>query len=219
CAVRKRTPRFPVTPSFRKEHDGKCVLQNKSGQNSEFDGDIECAAILTLTEASQRGGLPHISQPPFQTDHLESTHFQSWKTMLSQSEMGKANLIGTAIGKHSFEGSLVTKGAENGDYTSDGSALRDVKGVHMVEVYQKGKRVHSKKEKVDEISIDEFDDVQEACSGSENDLNLSKVKGEVIEVANPKTEHSSPLGKRKRSKRLFIGGILYSIFSIANVLP
>ena len=88
-----------------------------------------------------------------------------------------------------MEVSLGSKGTENGDYTKYTSALTE-----------KGKRVYSKKEKVEDIRINQFDNGWEAFSGTENGLN-GDVKDEDIEVANPKIEHSSSLGKRKRSKK------------------
>ncbi|KAL7205231.1 hypothetical protein ACSBR2_018211 [Camellia fascicularis] len=202
CTVRKRTPRFPVTYSSRNDGNDNYVSPNKRGQRLELDDDVEHVVALALTQASQRGGSPQVSRSPFRTDHMKSSPIQSW---LSQSEMGRARLCGPAIEEDCLEGSLGSRGAKNGDYARNTSALTD-KGVGIVDIYQKGKKVYRRKGNVEDIRINQFDDGREACSGTEEGLNVSDVKGGVdIEVTNSKIEHSSSLGKRKRNKKLFFG--------------
>ncbi|KAL7235191.1 hypothetical protein ACSBR1_018644 [Camellia fascicularis] len=202
CTVRKRTPRFPVTYSSRNDGNDNYVSPNKRGQRLELDDDVEHVVALALTQASQRGGSPQVSRSPFRTDHMKSSPIQSW---LSQSEMGRARLCGSAIEEDCLKGSLGSRGAKNGDYARNTSALTD-KGVGIVDIYQKGKKVNRRKGNVEDIRINQFDDGREACSGTEEGLNVSDVKGGVdIEVTNSKIEHSSSLGKRKRNKKLFFG--------------
>lgn len=100
-----------------------------------------------------------------------------------------------------FEGSVGSRGAENGDYGKDTSSLVDMEGVGTVEVHRKGKKFYGKKEKVED------DDGGEACSGTEEGLNVSSLKGKVdVEVSNARTDRVSPQSQRKRSKKLFFGG-------------
>lgn len=102
-----------------------------------------------------------------------------------------------------FEGSVGSRGAENGDYGKDTSSLVDMEGVGTVEVHRKGKKFYGKKERVED------DDGGEACSGTEG-LNVSSLKGKVdAEVSNAKAERVSPQSQRKRSKKLFFGGTFY----------
>ncbi|GFZ02984.1 trypsin family protein with PDZ domain-containing protein [Actinidia rufa] len=197
CAVRKRTPRVPVTYSFRKDDNDNHDSPNKSRRNSQLDDDVEHVAALALTEASLSEASPQVSPSPFKQDHMKPSPFQSLETKHSQPETQPekswAKLLGSAIKKDGLEVSLGSKGIENGDYTRYISALTE-----------KGKRVYSKKEKVENIRINQFDNGWEAFSGTENGLN-GDVKDKDIEVANPKIEHSSSLGKRKRSKKLLFG--------------
>ncbi|XP_057499348.1 protein ALWAYS EARLY 2-like isoform X1 [Actinidia eriantha] len=193
CAVRKRTPRFPVTHSFRKDDNDNHDSPNKSSRNSQLDDDVEHVAALALTEASQGEGSPQVSPSPFKSDHMKPSPFQSRERKHSQPEKSRAKLHGFAIKKDGLEVTLGSKGTENGDYTRYKSALTE-----------KGKRVYSKKEKVEDIRINQFDNGWEAFTGTESGLN-GDVKEEDIEVANPKIEHSSSLGKRKRKKKLLFG--------------
>ncbi|XP_057512836.1 protein ALWAYS EARLY 2-like [Actinidia eriantha] len=205
CAVRKRTPRVPVTYSFRKDDNDNHDSPNKSSRNSQLDDDVEHVAALALTEASLREASPQVSPSPFKQDHMKPSPFQSLETKVAvpifllslttrdTTRESRAKLLGSAIKKDGLEVSLGSKRIENGDYTGYISALTE-----------KGKRVYSKKEKVENIRINQFDNGWEAFSGTENGLN-GDVKDKDIVVANPKIEDSSSLGKRKRSKKLLFG--------------
>lgn len=114
-----------------------------------------------------------------------------------------------------LEGSVGSRGAENGDYAKDTSSVMDMEGVGTVEVHKKGKKFYRKKEKVED------DDGGEACSGTEEGVNVNSLKGKVdVEVSNAKAEQVSSQGQRKRSKKLFFGGapFLLSIFHINTSL-
>uniref|UniRef100_A0A5B6ZU57 SANT domain-containing protein n=1 Tax=Davidia involucrata TaxID=16924 RepID=A0A5B6ZU57_DAVIN len=207
CAVGKRTPRFPVSYSFRKVDSENYVSSNKRGRKSEVDDEVAHGAALALAEALQRGGSPQVSHSPFKTERMKLSPLHSCERMRSQSEIARAKLPGTAMDEYCLEGSLGSRGAENGDYARDiTSALMGIEGVGTVEVYQKGKKFYRKKEKVEDIRINQFDDGREACSGTEEGLDVSDVKGKIdIEVTNVKIERSSSQGKRKRNKKLFFG--------------
>lgn len=106
-----------------------------------------------------------------------------------------------------LEGSIGSRGVENGDYARDTSSLMDMEGVGTVEVRRKGKKFYRKKEKVQDIANHQYDDGGEACSGTEEGLNSGVTKGKFdIEVSNSKSERFSPQGQRKRSKKLSFGG-------------
>lgn len=85
-AVGKRTPRFPISHSNKKDDTKLHVSPNKRGWKSDIDdNDDEVAhvAALALTEASQRGGSPQISQTPYRrTEHTKSSPVQSWERMV-----------------------------------------------------------------------------------------------------------------------------------------
>jgi len=84
-AVGKRTPRFPISHSNKKDDTKLRVSPNKRGWKSDIDdNDDEVAhvAALALTEASQRGGSPKISQTQYRrTEHTKSP-VQSWERIV-----------------------------------------------------------------------------------------------------------------------------------------
>jgi len=66
-AVGKRTPRVPVTYSFDKYSEEKYVSPIRQGlkvKADAVDDDVAHEIALALTEASQRGGSPQVSQTP-----------------------------------------------------------------------------------------------------------------------------------------------------------
>ncbi|XP_024026911.1 protein ALWAYS EARLY 2 [Morus notabilis] len=174
-AVGKRTPRFPVSYSHKKDFGENYDSPLKRNRKSDHDNedDVLHVAALALTEAAQRVGSPQVSTPYKRQEH----HPQS-----------------------ELEGSVGSRGAENGDYAKDTSSLVDMEGVGTVEVHRKGKKFYRKKEKVED------DDGGEACSGTEEGVNVSSLKGKAdAEVSNIKAERVSPQVQRKRSKKLFFG--------------
>lgn len=65
-AVRKRTPRVPVSYSYRRNDTESYIPPNKRVKKSDADdNDAEHVAALTLTGALQRGGSPQVSQTPY----------------------------------------------------------------------------------------------------------------------------------------------------------
>jgi hypothetical protein len=120
-----------------------------------------------------------------------------------------------------LEGGMGSGRAENGEYARDTCSLMDMEGVGMVNVFRKGKKSYRKKEKVEDIGNHQYDDGGEACSGTEEGLNLGALKGKVNnEVSTAKSKRFSPQGQRKRSKKLFFGGTFVSsnCFIIARFL-
>ncbi|KAF8387887.1 hypothetical protein HHK36_026549 [Tetracentron sinense] len=205
-AVGKRTPRFPVSYSYAKEDREKYLSPNKQGPKSEMDANDDEVAhevALALAEASQRGGSPQVSQTPNRrTEHMRPSPVRNGERMHAESEIS-TKLIGTAIDEDCLEGSLGSREAENADYARDTKYLMDREGFGTVEVQRKGKKFHGKKPKVQDFGNNHFDEVREACSGTEEGLNLSALKGKVeTEVMDAKIERSSPQGPRKRSKKL-----------------
>ncbi|KAJ4974391.1 hypothetical protein NE237_007565 [Protea cynaroides] len=206
-AVGKRTPRFPVSHTYDRDDWGKFLSPNKQGLKSYVDANDDEVAhevALALAEASQRGGSPHVSQMSNgRNERIRSSSVQNGPRKHVQLERAGIKLLGTTD-EDCLEGSLGSREAENGD-SRDASYLMDAKGVCTVEVQRKGKKLHRKKPKIEDIDNNDFD-VREACSGTEEGLSLSSVKGKVeTEVTNAKNERSSPQGPRKRSRQLFFG--------------
>ncbi|XP_075658523.1 protein ALWAYS EARLY 2 isoform X6 [Castanea sativa] len=211
CAKGKRTPRFPVSYSLKRDDAEINVSPNKRGRKSDSDAnddEVAHGAALALAEVSQRGGSPQISQTPYRrTEHIKSAPLRTWGKMHQQSDTAQANLRYAAMDENWLEGSIGSRGVENGDYARDTSSLMDMEGVGTVEVRLKGKKFYRKKEKVQDIANHQYDDGGEACSGTEEGLNSGVSKGKFdIEVSNSKYDRFSPQGQRKRSKKLSFGG-------------
>ncbi|XP_018843585.1 protein ALWAYS EARLY 2-like isoform X2 [Juglans regia] len=207
-AVRKRTPRFPVSFSHKKDVAETYASPSKRGRKLEVDTNedkVARVAALTLAEASQRGGSPQISQTSYRrTEHITSSPAQSWERMHAQSDMAHAKLHDAAIDENWVVSSIRSRGAENGDYARDTSSLMDMEGVGTVEVHKQGRKFY-RKEKVEDIGNNQYDDGCEACSGTEEGINFGSLQGKVdIEVSNTKSERFSVHGQRKRSKKLFL---------------
>ncbi|KAH0994839.1 hypothetical protein GBA52_018703 [Prunus armeniaca] len=201
-AVGKRTPRFPVSYAYKKDDRDTYVSPIKKGRRSEGDNDDEVVHVAALlTEASQRGGSPQISQTPYRrTVHVKSSSVQSSERMHPPRGKARANLRDPSMDEDWLEGSIGSKGAETGDYARD-----SLEGVGTVEINWKGKKFYGKKEKAKDIGNHQFDDGGEACSGTEEGLNVSSRGKDDIEVSNTKGERFSPQGQRKRSKKLYFG--------------
>lgn len=63
--MKKRTPRVPVSYSYKKDDRINYTSLNDKKQESEVDAndvEVEHEAALALTEASQRGGSPQIGR-------------------------------------------------------------------------------------------------------------------------------------------------------------
>ncbi|KAL6278601.1 hypothetical protein ACE6H2_022202 [Prunus campanulata] len=201
-AVGKRTPRFPVSYAYKKDDRDTYVSPIKKGRRSEGDNDDEVAHVAALlTEASQRGGSPQISRMPYRRPvHVKSSSVQSSERMHPPRGKARANLRDPSMDEDWLEGSIGSKGAETGDYARD-----SLEGVGTVEINWKGKKFYGKKEKAKDVGNHQFDDGGEACSGTEEGLNVSSRGKDDIEVSNTKGERFSPQGQRKRSKKLYFG--------------
>lgn len=194
CTVRKRTPRFPINHSSRRDNSGNYVSPYKRSQKREVD-DVAHGAALALTEASQRGGSPQVSQSPYRIDHMKTTPLKGRQKIL---DTARTKLHGNLIDEDCFEGSSGSGGAENGAYPRDASMFTDTENVAAEDVYQKGRKFYSHKDD------NEFDDGGEACSGTGEGLAVGSIGGKFdIEVADENIEQSSSQGKGKRNKKLF----------------
>ncbi|XP_071726393.1 protein ALWAYS EARLY 3-like isoform X2 [Rutidosis leptorrhynchoides] len=152
CTVRKRTPRFPINHSSRRDNVGNYASPSNRSQKREVD-DVAHGAALALTEALQRGGSPQASQSPYHMKPTPSKGRQKiWDTMRTKN-------YGNLMDEDAFEGSSGSRGAEN---------------VNGEEVYHKGKKLYGQKDD------NEFDG-GEACSGTGEGLADIEVADENIE--------------------------------------
>jgi len=82
-AVRKRTPRVPISYSIGKDNGEKLFLSNRQSSKQLVDtNDVAHKIALALTEASQRGGSSKISESP-DKKNMPSPGLKSGKKVLS----------------------------------------------------------------------------------------------------------------------------------------
>lgn len=73
-AVGKRTPRFPVQYSSKKDDGENYASPIRKGRKSEADNEYDVAKVAALlTEASHRGGSPRLSQTPYRRFTVQSS--------------------------------------------------------------------------------------------------------------------------------------------------
>lgn len=133
------------------------------------------------------------------------------------SEIARAKFHDVSGDEEFLEGSMESRGAENGEYITN--SLINMEGMGTVEVLQKGRKIYRNKEKVESVGNHQLDDGGEACSCTEEGLSFSSLKEKVdIEVTNEKLAQFSPTSQRKRSKKLFFGGDHVTKFIYANCL-
>ncbi|KAK4855475.1 hypothetical protein QYF36_007763 [Acer negundo] len=204
-AVAKRTPRVPVSYSYDKDNAEKYLSPIRQGLKAKvgtIDDDVAHEIALALTEASQRGGSPQVSQTPKRKRGTPSP-IKTGARMRDESETTSSKLRGSEMDEGGCELSSESTEADNGYYARDESYLMDAEGAGTVEVQQRGKRCNRKKPKLWESVNNHLDDIKEACSGTEEGQTVGGVKGKfVMEVADEKTSRLSFKGLRKRSKKV-----------------
>ncbi|XVE63010.1 hypothetical protein DITRI_Ditri06bG0165400 [Diplodiscus trichospermus] len=222
-AVRKRTPRVPVSYSYRRNDTESYIPPNKKVKKSEVDDNDDervAALTLTLTGALERGGSPHVSPTSYKrAERRRSSPVQSYDRMMPQSETTKAKLHDSS---HECQMEGRPGGAEpvSGTYARDTGPLMDMEGVGTIEVHRKRKKLYGKKIKVEEIKNNLSDDGGEACSGTEEGIVGSALREKVnMEISSAKNE-ISPWSQRKRSKKLVFGdesSSLDALLTLANL--
>ncbi|KAL6009859.1 hypothetical protein ACLOJK_000290 [Asimina triloba] len=194
-AVGKRTPRFPVSYLHDRTVKGNNYFPNKQGLKSAADADdddVARVAALALAEASQRGGSPQVSRTPSRrTENMKPSPIQSGEKKQAESEIASTK----AADEDGLEGSLGSREAENGDF------IRETESAGAIGHKKKAKKGQGKRRKTQGVETNHFEDVREACSGTEEGLTSKVVKDEIdVEVTDGKGE-----GSRKRSRQLFFG--------------
>ncbi|KAF6154547.1 hypothetical protein GIB67_027820 [Kingdonia uniflora] len=211
-AVGKRTPRYPVSYVYGKYRNEKFLSSNKQGPMSEVDtNDDEVAhgAVMVLAGALQRVGSPQITRTPSRRMEMIRPPSRNRQEMNVASDIACAKLAGIGMDEDCLEGSFSSREAENGDFTE---------GFGSVEAQRKGKKENSRKPKLHDIEDGHFDDVREACSGTEEGPSSAKEKVET-EVTGKKYGSSSIQG-RKRSRQLSFDDerlALDALYTLADV--
>ncbi|XP_038720763.1 protein ALWAYS EARLY 3 isoform X2 [Tripterygium wilfordii] len=220
-AVGKRTPRVPVSNPCAQDIGEKYFSPIRQGMKVKADAvddDVAHEIALALTEASQRGGSPQVSQTPTRKTEMSSP-VQVCERMHAESEMTSVKHRGSEMDEGGCELSLGSTEADDGVYARNRSYLVGTEGAHTVRVSQKGKKYLGKKPEMDETVNDHLNDIKEACSGTEEGQKqgTSKLKFET-EVSNVKPARSSYKSPRKRSKKVLFGADECSAFDALQTL-
>ncbi|CAN4095685.1 unnamed protein product [Withania somnifera] len=198
-AVGKRTPRFPVSFSPENPTGEKYFSPSRRSlklQADDTDDDVKLA--LVLTEASQRGGSPQVSQILNRwTDSAMSSPVETAKRKRVKMGMGDGKLLSNEVDEE--EGSMEADTGELLRYKND---LADT-GI-ISRTAQKGRRPYGEKLEVDSGNS-HFDDIKEACSGTEEGQRLGAMRGKrEMEASDEMNSRTSLQGPRKRSKKMFL---------------
>ncbi|XP_004495723.1 protein ALWAYS EARLY 2 isoform X2 [Cicer arietinum] len=220
-AVGKRTPRVPVYHSYKQDDRENYVSPNKRSLKSTVDAnDDEVAHVaLALTRAAQRGSSPLVSRTPHRREEQKSSPVQSWERMNQMSKTARAKFRDVSVDEEFLEGSIESRGAENGEYVKDTGSLMDMEGRGTGEVLRKGEKNYRKKERVKNVGNYQLDDGGEACSGTEEGLSFRSLnlKEKNMEVINEKFEQFTPTSQRKRNKKLFFGDEIHALNALQTL--
>ncbi|KAJ0035662.1 hypothetical protein Pint_24565 [Pistacia integerrima] len=214
-AVAKRTPRVPVSYSYDKDNTEKYLSPIRQGLKPRvgtIDDDVAHEIALALTEASQRGGSPQVSQT-LKRKRGTPSPVQNNVRMHDESEMTSSKLRGSEMDEDGCELSLGSTEADNGYYARDRSHLMDTESAGTFKGQQKGKRSHSKRQKLEESVNNQLDDIKEACSGTEEGQTLGAVKGKFGTEIDEKISRSTYKSSRKRSKKVLFKRVVYASLS------
>lgn len=123
--------------------------------------------------------------------------------------MGDGKLLSNEVDEE--EGSMEADTGEllryKKDLTETGSISRTA---------QKGRRPYGEKLDVDSID-NHFDDIKEACSGTEEGQRLGSVGGKLeLEASDEKNSRTSLQGPRKRSRKMFFRRGIAKFFRLLN---
>ncbi|KAL5994732.1 hypothetical protein ACLOJK_024785 [Asimina triloba] len=202
--VGKRTSRFPVSFVYDKEERTQCISFNKDDlaiTADSADEEVAHVAALALAEASQRGVSPRASQAPNRrTDNMGANKF-------AESEMPSLKVVGSRTNESWYKVSPEDKATEGEALVEDATYMADAEGTATAEIQPKQNDFQEKKSKVSGVQSSLLSGIREACSSSEGLVPMVVEDEHEHEVTYDKGLKSSPLGSRKRSRKMFSRGM------------
>ncbi|VFQ88984.1 unnamed protein product [Cuscuta campestris] len=196
--VGKRTPRFPVPHSHENVNDRNYFCSSRQGLKRKLDAndDDEVAheIAIALAEASKRGGSPQVSDTPTcRADSALSTPARKAEKRQYNLEMVNSKPFSGEMDED--EGSME---ADTGELHRNKTSVRET-GRTM----QKRRRLSGKKLENDVTGDNHFDEIKEACSGTEEGYRLGVVREKSdMDVSDGRVSWDSSLSVRKRSKKV-----------------
>ncbi|KAI4345449.1 hypothetical protein L6164_012572 [Bauhinia variegata] len=204
-AVRKRTPRIPISYSFGKDNGEKYFSSARQGFKQLVDtNDVAHKIALALTEASQKGDPAKISGTPNKkTKGTMPSLGQNFRRKHAESELARAKFCGSDLGSGSSELSLGSTEDDNGDYSKKIIHWSSREGAGRVKNQEKGFKYQPKKLELEENVNKHLDDIKEASSGTDDGKRLGFVKSNIeTDIADEKITRPDYKGPRKRSKKV-----------------
>ncbi|KAK7292297.1 hypothetical protein RIF29_08075 [Crotalaria pallida] len=202
-AVRKRTPRVPISHSIGKDNEEKLFssarLRNKLMVDSN---DVAHKVAMALTEASQRVGSSKIFGSPNKKSLAASPGQKSGKKH-GKSETAGAKFCSSDLDKGSSELSLGSTEGDNG-YSRDTTHWNSTENSGKGRNQEKKRLKHYKKNLESEGNLNKhLDDIKEASSGTDDGKKLCFSNFNFdTDFADAKKARSSCKGSRKKSKKL-----------------
>jgi hypothetical protein len=231
-AVRKRTPRVPISYSIGKDNGGKFFSSARHDSKQMVDtNDVTHKIALALAEASQRGGSSKKIGSPNKKNmpspklkigkkvigymyNLSYTFvlFISLKLELNlgsydfqhvKPEIVRAKFGNTDMDEGSSELSLGSAEGDIGDYSRKLIHRSGRENTGRGKNQEKGKKRYRKNLESEENINKHLNDIKEASSGTDDGKNQSSFKSNFdTDFANAKSVRSSHKGPGKKSKKL-----------------
>ncbi|KAJ1427279.1 SANT/Myb domain [Sesbania bispinosa] len=200
-AVRKRTPRVPISYSIGRDNGEKFFSPARQGSKQMVDtNDVAHKIALALTEASQRGGSSKISGSP-NKKNMPSPDLKNEKRV--KSEKAGAKFCSSDMDGGSSELSLGSTEGNNGDYSKKTIHQRSRENAGRGRNQEKGVKHYGKNLEPEENSNKHLSDIKEASSGTDDGKNMSFIKSNFnTDFAAAKNAGSSYKGSRKKNKKL-----------------
>ncbi|CAL0325815.1 unnamed protein product [Lupinus luteus] len=233
-AVRKRTPRVPISHSIGKDN-GEKIFSSARQRNKQMvdSNDVAHKIALALTEASQRGVSSTISGSPNKktvaspgqksgnkANKLLPNNFSCLFSVISlsgklivgtscfqraRSEIAVSKFCSSDLDKGSSELSLGSTEGDNGYYSRETTHWSSIDNTGRGRNHKKRLKHYNKNLEPEEKLNKDLDDIKEASSGTDDGKNLSFFKSHFdTDFTDAKKARSSYKGSMKRSKNLLI---------------
>ncbi|CAL5198850.1 unnamed protein product [Lathyrus oleraceus] len=201
-AVRKRTPRVPISYSIGKDNGGKFFSSARQDSKQMADtNDVTHKIALALAEASQRGGSSK-NIGSSNKKNMPSPNLKIGKKHV------KLEIVGAKFGNSNMDGSsselsLGSTEGDNGEYSRKLIYRRSRENTGRERNQEKGIKHYRKNLKPEENMNKHLNDLKEASSGTDGGKHQSSFKSNFdIDFPNAKSARSSYKGPRKKSKKL-----------------
>lgn len=206
-AVRKRTPRVPVSHSIGKDIGEKRFSPARQGSRQMVDSnDVAHKIALALTEASQVGGSSKVSRSPNnKSKGIMSSPGQNNERKHTKSEAAASKFCHSDLNEGTSELSLGSTGCGNGDYSRKLNQRSNRVNARRGKHEEKGTKYCRKKFELKGNVNKHLDDVKEASSGTDEDKGLDLIKYKIdTNFAGTKSARSSFKSLRKESRKVLL---------------